>query len=127
MLIVLIPACLAAVLHAYIFVMESVLWTTPRVRKTFGIQTVERAEITRFLAFNQGFYNLFLAITTIIGIAIVNSHSAVGTALMFVGTASMLGAALVLLLSDRTKIRAAFIQGIFPLVTLVALAILSFS
>jgi putative membrane protein len=57
----LIFAGLAAVLHVYIFVLESLQWTEPRTRATFGT-TLESAEATKELAFNQGFYNLFLGI-----------------------------------------------------------------
>ena len=64
----LIFAGLAALLHVYIFVMESLTWTTPRTRAMFGT-TAEEAETTKLLAFNQGFYNLFLAIVTAVGIA----------------------------------------------------------
>jgi putative membrane protein len=66
----LVLAVLAALLHVYIFVMESLTWTSPRTRATFGT-TPETAETTKELAFNQGFYNLFLAIVTAIGVAAV--------------------------------------------------------
>ena len=52
---------LAALLHVYIFWMESLAWDGPQARKTFGVPDAER-EATRAFAFNQGFYNLFLAI-----------------------------------------------------------------
>ena len=57
----LIFGALAAVLHVYIFTMESLTWTTPRTRATFGTTAAE-AETTKMLAFNQGFYNLFLEV-----------------------------------------------------------------
>ena len=128
MLIALIAGSLAALLHVYIFVMESVLWTTPRVRATFGISSDAQAEHTKPLAYNQGFYNLFLAIVTVVGIVLIASDdsagaSPAGVALLVAGTGSMLAAALVLLLSDRTKTRAATLQGVFPLISLVALLI----
>ena len=134
MLIVsLVAATLAALLHVYIFVMESVLWTTPRVRATFGITDDRQAEFTKPMAFNQGFYNLFLAIVTLVGVVLVASSrggagqladtSPAGLALLVAGTGSMLAAALVLALSDRTKLRAAATQGLFPLVALVALLV----
>ncbi|MBD8660558.1 DUF1304 domain-containing protein [Frigoribacterium sp. CFBP 8754] len=128
MLIALIAGALAALLHVYIFVMESVLWTTPRVRATFGISSDAQAEHTKPLAYNQGFYNLFLAIVTVVGVVLIASDdsagaSPAGVALLVAGTGSMLAAALVLVLSDRTKARAATLQGVFPLVALVALLI----
>ena len=92
----LIFAALAALLHVYIFVMESFTWTSPRTRATFGT-TAEEAETTKLLAFNQGFYNLFLAIVTVIGIiAVAMGHTAVGASLVFAGAGSMALAAIVL-------------------------------
>jgi putative membrane protein len=119
----LVFAILAALLHVYIFVMESLTWTSPRTRATFGT-TPETAETTKELAFNQGFYNLFLAIITGIGVvAVFMGAKAVGLALMFAGVGSMLAAALVLLLSSPDKARAAVTQGTFPLIAIVLLAI----
>ncbi|TXI56286.1 DUF1304 domain-containing protein [Mycolicibacter arupensis] len=119
----LIFAALAAVLHVYIFMMESLSWTSPRTRAVFGT-TAEEAETTKELAFNQGFYNLFLAIVTVVGIAAVAlDHNTVGLALIFAGVGSMLAAALVLLLSSPDKARAALIQGAFPVIAVVLLAL----
>jgi putative membrane protein len=113
----------AAVLHVYIFVMESLAWTSPRTRATFGT-TAQEAETTKLLAFNQGFYNLFLAIVTAIGIvAICLGHTAVGGALIFTGVGSMLAAAVVLLASSPDKARAAVTQGAFPLIAVGLLAV----
>ncbi|WP_312734529.1 DUF1304 domain-containing protein [Brevundimonas sp.] len=50
---------LVALIHAYIVVLEMALWTTPRGRKAFGM-SVEKAELTKVLAANQGLYNGFL-------------------------------------------------------------------
>ena len=50
---------LVALIHAYIVVLEMALWTTPRGRKAFGM-SVEKAELTKMLAANQGLYNGFL-------------------------------------------------------------------
>tara|TARA_B100001250_G_scaffold335367_1_gene301557 strand:- start:350 stop:697 length:348 start_codon:yes stop_codon:yes gene_type:complete len=46
-----------AVLHVGFFVLESVLWTWPKVMRFFEI-TEDEAQATRILALNQGFYNL---------------------------------------------------------------------
>jgi putative membrane protein len=119
----LIFAVLAALLHVYIFVMESLTWTSPRTRATFGT-TPETAETTKELAFNQGFYNLFLAIVTAVGmVAVFTGHRAVGAALVFAGVGSMLAAAAVLLVSSPDKARAAATQGTFPLIAIVLLVI----
>ncbi|OBI27870.1 DUF1304 domain-containing protein [Mycobacterium sp. E2238] len=117
----LVFAALAALLHVYIFVMESLTWTSPRTRATFGT-TAEEAETTKLLAFNQGFYNLFLAVVSGVGIAaIVLRHNAVGAALIFAGVGSMAAAAVVLLLSAPEKARAAVTQGAFPVIAIVLL------
>ncbi|MDJ1114562.1 DUF1304 domain-containing protein [Microbacterium dauci] len=122
-LVGLVLAGLAAALHVYIFVLESLIWTGPRARRTFGLDA-RTAEITKPLAFNQGFYNLFLAIAIFIGIVAMAADAAtVGATLVFVGTGSMVAAALVLVLSDGTKARAAAVQGVLPLLATVALAI----
>jgi putative membrane protein len=119
----LIFAGLAALLHIYIWVMESLLWTSPRTRATFGT-TEEEAQTTKLLAFNQGFYNLFLAVITITGITIGGTgRYDVGCALIFAGTGSMVLAAVVLLVSSPDNARAAITQGLFPLIAIVLLGI----
>ncbi|MCV7176084.1 DUF1304 domain-containing protein [Mycolicibacterium sphagni] len=119
----LIFAGLAALLHVYIWSMESLTWTTPRTRAVFGV-SAEEAETTKLMALNQGFYNLFLAIVSIVGIvAIIMGHNEIGTALIFAGVGSMLAAAVVLLASAPDKARAAVTQGAFPLVAVVLLVI----
>jgi putative membrane protein len=123
----LVFAALAALLHVYIFTMESLTWTSPRTRKTFGT-TAEEAETTKLLALNQGFYNLFLAIVSGIGITVVAMghspvSSAVGSSLIFAGVGSMAAAAVVLLLSSPDKARAALTQGTFPLIAIVLLVL----
>ncbi|GAA3635782.1 DUF1304 domain-containing protein [Microlunatus ginsengisoli] len=115
---------IAIAIHCYIFVLESLTWTTPRTRRIFGVGSAQEAEITKPLAFNQGFYNLFLAVVALIGIVgIVAGHLAVGSALVFAGAGSMTLAGLVLLISSPSKARAALIQLVAPLVGVICLAI----
>ena len=114
-----ILAALAAALHVYIFVLEAFLWTAPAGRKTFGT-TAEEAEATRSLAFNQGFYNLFLAVVTVVGLFMHSSD--IGIALILAGTGSMAAAALVLFFSAPDKRGAAVKQGTLPLLAVVLLA-----
>ncbi|NMM90458.1 epimerase [Rhodococcus sp. SRB_17] len=117
-------AALAAVVHVYIFVLESILWTAPKTRATFGVKSEEEALTTKPLAFNQGFYNLFLAIVSVIGIVIAATGSAsVGIALVLAGTGSMVAAGLVLILSSPDKARAAVVQMLFPAIAVILLAI----
>ena len=106
-------AILAAALHVYIWILESFRWTEPSTRKTFGTSEAD-AEVTKPLAYNQGFYNLFLAIITLVGLAIYKQEHLAGTALALAGTGSMLAAAIVLVTHDRTMVRAALTQGTLP-------------
>ncbi|MDV7241656.1 MULTISPECIES: DUF1304 domain-containing protein [Rhodococcus] len=119
----LVLAALASALHVYIFVLESVLWTAPRTRATFGT-TADEAAATKELAFNQGFYNLFLAVVTAVGVvAVAVDATAVGAALVFAGAGSMVLAAAVLLISSPDKARAALTQGTLPLLAVLLLAL----
>jgi putative membrane protein len=120
----LVLVSIAAVFHAYVFVLESLTWTAPRTRAAFGVGSVEEAEATRLLAFNQGFYNLFLAIIAGVGVvAMFAGHRNCGASLIFAGVGSMLAAAVVLLASSPDKARAAITQGILPLIAVVLLVV----
>lgn len=106
-------AVLAALLHVYIWVLESFRWNEPSTRRTFGVSE-EDARVLAPMAYNQGFYNLFLAIITLVGVALLKSEHWVGSALALAGTGSMLAAAIVLLAHDRSMVRAALTQGTLP-------------
>jgi len=125
MLIVgLILAAASAAFHVFIFALESLKWTEPETRKIFGVASEADAVTMKQLAFNQGFYNLFLALTALLGVGLtIMGAATVGVTLVFAGTGMMLAAALVLLLSDRTKLRAAAMQGTLPLLAVIATAI----
>lgn len=119
-MITLVLAALAALLHVYIFWLESFAWTTPRGRATFGT-SADEAAATRELAFNQGFYNLFLAILTAVGTGFWAADSEnVGRALVLAGCGSMLAAAIVLGVSSPSKAKAALTQGAFPALAVIA-------
>lgn len=118
----LVFAGLAALLHVFIFYLESMAWTT-RARAVFGT-TAQEAEATREMAFNQGFYNLFLAITVGLGIVLhAAGQQAVGATLVLTGAGSMVAASLVLLLSSPDKAGAAIKQGALPAVGVVLLVL----
>ena len=119
----LVLAGIAALVHVFIFYLESVAWTGERARATFGM-TADEAHSTQEMAFNQGFYNLFLAICAATGIVfVVAGQTAVGSALVFAGAGSMAAAATVLFLSAPDKRAAALKQGLVPLLAVIALAI----
>lgn len=116
-------AAVAAVVHVYIFVLESVLWTAPRGRATFGTSP-EEAAATKEMAFNQGFYNLFLAIVTAVGIVLLaTGEDSAGAALVFAGAGSMVLAGVVLLVSSPSKARSALVQLSAPALAVVALLV----
>ena len=113
---------LAALLHVYIFVMESIQWTQPRIWKRFGVADQSAAEVTKPMAYNQGFYNLFLAIGAFLGLALfwaggpASVAEVAGRTLVLFSLGSMAGAALVLITSGSSYIRAALTQGTLPLI-----------
>ncbi len=113
-----LAAVLAGVVHVLIFCMESLWWTTPQVRARFR-QSPEQADATRLFAFNQGFCNLFLAIGTFAGLALVLlGHPGAGLTLVRWTCLFMLGAAIVLVASAPQMRRGAIIQGAAPLLFL---------
>lgn len=119
----LVLSSVAALVHVYVFYLESIAWGSPRARATFGTSPAEAAA-TRSLAFNQGFYNLFLAVAVALGVILIGTgEGTIGTTLVFVGTGSMAAAAVVLLLSAPEKYSAAMKQGLPPLLGIVLLAL----
>jgi putative membrane protein len=119
--IALVLAGLAALLHVYIFWLEALAFDTAG-RKAFGV-SADDAAVMKPWAYNQGFYNLFLAIGTAVGIAIAHSNRDAGVALVVLGVGSMLAAALALVTSDPSKARGAVVQGTVPAICLVLLAV----
>lgn len=115
-------ATLSGLIHVYIFALESLLWGKPKTNKAFK-QTPETAEITRNFAYNQGWYNLFLAIGTIGGVVLnlMGMHPIIAKTLIAYANISMLAAALVLITSNKELYRAAIIQGLAPLLALIGL------
>ncbi|MFL6161400.1 MAG: DUF1304 domain-containing protein [Jatrophihabitantaceae bacterium] len=117
--ICLIAASVAGLLHIGIFYLESVSFSRPAVYRRFGIADDRQAETIAPWAFNQGFYNLFLAIGTLTGVLVwLAGGPHPGHALIGFGCACMLAASLVLLGTDRRMARAALLQGLPPLLAL---------
>ncbi|XAS67737.1 DUF1304 domain-containing protein [Micrococcaceae bacterium Sec5.7] len=116
----LIFALIAALLHVFIFTMESITWTRPATWKRFSVASQAEADTTKPLAFNQGFYNLFLAVGALIGIcAVAFGQPVVGWTLIFSSCGSMFLASAVLALSGKKYLRAAATQGTTPLLAVV--------
>jgi putative membrane protein len=119
--VALVFAGLAALVHVYIFWLEALAFDTAG-RKVFGVSAEDVATMKPW-AYNQGFYNLFLAFGTAVGVAIAGANRDAAVALVVLGTGSMLAAALVLITSDSSKARGAVVQGSFPALALLGLAV----
>ena len=117
----LVFAGLAAVLHVYFFFLESVALRKPFAHRTFGVTDAAEVEVLSFSMLNQGFYNLFLAIGTAVGVVgVARDWEPQGTTLVVYGCLFMIAAALVLLIARPRMARAAAVQGLLPLLALLA-------
>lgn len=108
-----IAAAVAAVLHVVFFVFESVLWSRPEVYRRFGIASQEQADALRPMAYNQGFYNLVLAVGVLVGVVLAGldgDQSLIGRTLVIFGTGCMAVAGLVLASTGAKYRRAAALQ-----------------
>ncbi len=75
----------------------------------------------RSWAYNQGFYNLFLAVGVAIGLTLVAlSDPVAGRAIVLFACGSMIAAGVVLFLHNPSFLRAAAIQVLPPLVAVIA-------
>ncbi|MDX2345205.1 MAG: DUF1304 domain-containing protein [Acidimicrobiia bacterium] len=112
---------IAGLVHIGFFVMESLLWKRPDVYGIFGVRTAAEAETMSFALLNQGFYNLFLALGTLFGVAgsawLYDNNKDV---LLVFCALFMIGAAVVLVASNRRLWRGAVVQGGLPLLALIA-------
>lgn len=116
-------ALVAGLVHVYVFVLESLLWTSDRARRIFGTSPADAAT-TRQLALNQGFYNLFLAATAMLGaVLLLTGSTTVGATLVFTGAGSMVLAGLVLIATSHDKLRPALVQAVPPAIAVVTLAL----
>jgi putative membrane protein len=118
-------AAIAALIHVYIFVLESLTWTKESTRKVFGVRSAEDAELMKPLAYNQGFYNLFLALGAVAGVIMIWAAAIpqAGFAVAIFALACMVLAAVVLITSNRRMARSALIQGLPPLLAVVFLVL----
>ncbi len=120
-----VAAAIAALIHVWFFVLESLWFMRPNVWARFGIDSQEDAEVVQSFAYNQGFYNLFLATGIALGIALVGAGDVdAGRAVTLFACGSMIAAGLVLLVYNRSFLRAAAIQVVPPLVAVLAIVFL---
>lgn len=101
-----------ALIHVYIFILESVLWGSAKTNKVFSVKAQDVAAIKPW-AFNQGFYNLFLAGGIFLGIYLrqTDATAFAGTILELYVLGFMVLAGLVLVLTMRKKWPAALVQA----------------
>lgn len=116
---------IAALIHVLIFFLESIAWSRPTTWKRFGLKTQEEADIVKPMAFNQGFYNLFLAIGIGIGLVLLGGAGTLqaGIAISLFAASSMVLAAVVLITSSPKLARSAALQGVAPLLGVIFLVI----
>jgi len=118
----LLAAIVAGLIHLWFFVLESLWFMRPAVYRRFSIESEADATVVRSFAFNQGFYNLFLAAGVAIGIALIAMRDpASGEAILLFSCGSMIAAGLVLYLHNPRFLRAAAIQAVPPLIAVVAI------
>jgi len=123
--VAILAAAAAALVHVWFFVLESVLFERPTVFRRFGLRSEEDAAIVRPMAFNQGFYNLFLAAGIVAGLLMVAAgQREAGRAVVLFACACMVGAGIVLLSTDRRFLTAAAIQAGPPLLAIVSAFVL---
>ena len=116
-----IAALVAALIHVWFFVLESLQFDQPKVFGRFGITSAEDAAIVRPMAFNQGFYNLFLALGILGGLGFVaTGRVEAGRAVVLFACACMVGAGAVLLATNRRFLIGSLVQAVPPLVAIVA-------
>ena len=116
---------LAALIHVYIFYLESIAWSKPKTWKTFGLRSQSEADTVKPMAFNQGYYNAFLAGGIVVGLILLFTPSTqqAGFAVVLFAAASMVLAATVLITSNPKLARAAVLQGAAPLVGILLLVL----
>lgn len=125
MVVGVVTGTLAVLFHLGAFVLESVLWTRPAVYGRFSIGSAAEAETIRPMAYNQGFYNLALAVGVAVGLVLLGSDGdtlIVGKTLVVFGTACMAVAGLVLAGTGRSYLRPAVFQFLPAAATVVLIA-----
>jgi len=114
---------LAALVHVYIFYLESIAWSRPATWKNFGLKSQAEADTVKPMAYNQGYYNAFLAVGIVLGLVFLATPGLqqAGFALTVFAASSMVLAATVLITSSPKLARAAVLQGAAPLIGVVLL------
>ena len=105
-------AICASALHVAFWWVESIRFRHPAVWRRFGLRSQEHADVVAPMARNQGYYNLFLAIGTLVGVVILlGGDTQLGWSVMLFGCGMMAAAAFVLASTTFALWRAALLQG----------------
>ena len=116
--------------HTLFFIVESFLWLRPAVHErvlgrldsAIDVSLYEQAQILQSLFYNQGFYNLFVALGGVAGwVLYKKGKTQSGLALITYMCLFAVGAALVLAYSIGSYSGAA-VQGLPPLLALIGIA-----
>ncbi|WP_100657905.1 DUF1304 domain-containing protein [Alteromonas flava] len=111
----------AGIFHVGFFALESVFFMSESIYKLFGAESLEQAKTMQNFAFNQGFYNLFLAVGVLGGLLFESKWKEnVGLSIAVFSSLSMIAAGLVLYFSTG-KIVGASVQAGIPMLGLLFL------
>ena len=124
MIVGVVLATVAALLHVLFFVLESVLFRRPAGRRLFGVRAEHDSPSLRLFAVNQGVYNLALAIVVLVGVALLvaDAASVAGIAVVVAGCSVMVVAGIALAVTaPRRMLGAALVQALPPLLAVGAL------
>lgn len=102
----------AALFHIVAFALES-LFFKKGAHKRFFV-TEDQVEAVYPFAFNQGFYNLFLALALLAGLMIKLDGHILGVGMMATSAGVMMGAGAVLAYSNKDLLMVAILQGLPP-------------
>lgn len=109
----LVAAAVAVAVHTGFFVLETLAFNHPRVRRLFGVPGSDDSRSLRIFAANQGVYNLALAVVVAVGIAVAwDGALALGFGIALAGLAVMVVAALALVVSSPRMWLGAVVQGL---------------
>ena len=132
--VVWVAASVAGLLHILVFVWEALLFRRPAVHQgIFGTATAD-VDAVRLWAFGVGFYNLFIGLGLLAGVALwVAGSEAAGRTLVLYLCAVTALSAVVLVVADRMAMSrprgaglgGALGQGLPPAVALIATALAS--
>ncbi|MFC0108089.1 DUF1304 domain-containing protein [Kibdelosporangium aridum] len=129
-LIATVFAGIAALVHILAFIWETIFFRRPGVH--WGVFKIRSEDVPAVLlwSFNQGFYNLFLAAGTILGLIWVHSGNAdLGRAFVFYTCGFMVLSGIMLFISDRlglgrekgTGVGGSISEALPPLVVIIAM------